>query len=126
MWTISKDFGFSAAHHLDGLGLEHPCTRPHGHNYQVRITLSAEHLDATGMVLDYRDLAPVGKWIDTALDHQDLNTVPILQGINPTAENLARVIAETAQRMLPGGLPEGVTLSAAVSETPKTWATWTP
>jgi len=39
-FTISKDFEFSAAHHLEGLDPEHPCSRVHGHNYVVRLELT--------------------------------------------------------------------------------------
>jgi 6-pyruvoyl-tetrahydropterin synthase len=41
-YTISKEFAFSAAHHLNGLPPSHPCSRVHGHNYVVRVVLRRE------------------------------------------------------------------------------------
>lgn len=120
MYTISKDFTFSAAHHLTGLPDTHPCTRTHGHNYTVRLTLQTPTLTPPGFVLDYHHLAPIKNYIDHTLDHQDLNQA--LPHMNPTAENLAHHIATTARKLL--DLPPHITLTAAVSETPKTWATW--
>ncbi|HUM68046.1 MAG TPA: 6-carboxytetrahydropterin synthase, partial [Chloroflexota bacterium] len=39
MYTISKQFHFSASHQLNGLPLEHQCARLHGHNYEVELIL---------------------------------------------------------------------------------------
>lgn len=119
MFGISKDFMFSASHHLNGLAASHPCSRLHGHNYTVRVQLTAPLLDRVGMVLDYAALAPFGKWLDEHLDHRDLNeALPDVP--NPTAEQvayrLARVVTEVCD------LPGGVAVVVGVSETPKTWA----
>ncbi len=75
MFTITKEFAFSASHVLDRLPGWHPCARMHGHNYVVVFELSAhaEELTDAGFVRDYRDLDPVKKWIDVTLDHRHLN-----------------------------------------------------
>jgi hypothetical protein len=44
--------------------------------------------------------------------------------MNPTAENLAEFLADIARDLLP--LHAGVQVAVGVSETPKTWAWWTP
>lgn len=124
MYLISKDFTFSASHQLAGLPDDHPCARVHGHNYVVRVELAADRLDHTGFVLDYRALAPVKTWIDTRLDHHHLNTVPELDGINPTAENLARHLHQLLPQLL--DLTGVDQWAVAVSETPKTWARYQP
>ena len=41
MYTIAKQFTFSASHQLDHLPEDHQCARLHGHNYVVEIVLSA-------------------------------------------------------------------------------------
>ena len=68
MTSISKQYGFSAAHRIEG----HPkCGRMHGHNYLVTVEL--EGLVATdGMVLDYNILDEVAKPIIDAMDHRYL------------------------------------------------------
>ena len=88
MYSISKRFDFSAAHHLNGLPPEHPCSRIHGHNYSVTLHLKSEILTKEGFVLDYRKLDVFKSWLDENFDHQDLNEK--MQGIDPTAENLAK------------------------------------
>jgi 6-pyruvoyltetrahydropterin/6-carboxytetrahydropterin synthase len=119
-WEISKEFAFSASHQLVGLPDGHPCARLHGHNYVVRVVVAADALDVTGFVVDYGAFAPVKRWIDTHLDHQHLNEQ--LPGFNPTAENLAAVLGSVVRDLV--DLPAGVGIAVAVSETPKTWATW--
>ncbi|HBU96439.1 6-pyruvoyl trahydropterin synthase family protein, partial [Thalassospira lucentensis] len=39
MFTITKQFAFSASHQLAGLDADHPCSRLHGHNYIVEVEL---------------------------------------------------------------------------------------
>jgi 6-pyruvoyltetrahydropterin/6-carboxytetrahydropterin synthase len=45
MFTITKQFAFSASHQLAGLDADHPCTRLHGHNYIVEVELRGAELD---------------------------------------------------------------------------------
>jgi 6-pyruvoyltetrahydropterin/6-carboxytetrahydropterin synthase len=74
---------FEASHRLKGLPADHQCSRLHGHSYVVEVWASAEALDETGFVEDFGVFGTVCK----RLDHRDLNEM--LEGINPTAENLA-------------------------------------
>lgn len=120
-YRISKEFAFSASHQLHGLRDGHPCGRVHGHNYVVRVTLEGDTLDADGFLLDYGDLAPFGRWLDDTVDHRHLNDV--LDG-QPSAENMARQFAKVVCALAP--VPADVRVRVAVSETPKTWAEWSP
>lgn len=120
-YTITKDFDFAASHVLSGLPDGHQCGRLHGHNYKVTVELAGDTLDDTGFVLDFGKLAPVKSWIDGMLDHRHLNDV--FPGVNPTAEFMARHLAE----LIEGGLvdlPSGVTVGVGVRETEKCWAWW--
>lgn len=121
-YTISKDFEFSASHQLNGLHPHHQCARLHGHNYVARVSLVAGSLDATGFILDYGELQPFKLWIDRNLDHRHLNDV--LGGINPTAENLATYLHDVLSEVI--DIPDGVLTVMAISETPKTWASYMP
>lgn len=120
-YTIEKDFAFSASHVLTGLRDGHPCGRLHGHNYVVRLRLSGDRLLDVGFLFDYGDLRPFGQFLDDTLDHRHLNEV---MASNPTAENLAQYLARIVAGLF--RVPEGVAVSVGVSETPKTWAWWTP
>lgn len=124
--TISKDFTFSASHQLDGLPDDHPCTRLHGHNYTVRLTITG-HTDTRGFIIDYRDLGWFKNHLDDVYDHRHLNDLIITT--NPTAENIAHHLLDhfmiTAPERLAGALDHVTSVSVSVSETPKTWATAT-
>ncbi len=117
MYTISKQFSFSASHFLEGLPDEHPCSRLHGHNYVVELSLASATLNVTGFVVDYNELSAFKKIIDETLDHRHLNDV--LSGPT-TAECLAKYLYDHAKALWPQ------VLSVSVSETPKTNAIYRP
>lgn len=102
-WTISKSFRFAAAHHLpnhDG-----KCSRQHGHNYRLTVTVQREtlHPDGpkAGMGIDFADLAAAVKpLLDQYLDHRDLNKTLGVE--HPTAEILARWVYQRLRESLPG------------------------
>lgn len=64
MYRISKRFGFSASHIIEGLPEGHQCGRLHGHNYEVELILQAETLNSVGFVVDYGDLKSFKTFID--------------------------------------------------------------
>lgn len=115
MYYIRKKFSFSAAHHLLNLPDDHPCSRPHGHNYEVEVILRSSVLTSTEQwVRDYRELDKFKKWIDNEIDHRDLNEV--FEGRQTTAELLAATFYHWCKSFWPE------THAVLVSETPKTWA----
>jgi 6-pyruvoyltetrahydropterin/6-carboxytetrahydropterin synthase len=121
---ITKEFHFSASHVLELLPSWHPCGRMHGHNYIVKLELSAARSDLTpsGFVRDYRDLDTFKKWVDEALDHRHLNEAMADSGFgsSPSAENLALWIYDCWIERFPQ------LTAVMVSETPKTWAIYRP
>lgn len=118
MYKISKEFAFSAAHALYGLADNHPCTRLHGHNYVVTVHLKSNELNEVGFVRDYTDLKLVKHYIDTNLDHKNLND--IMAPLNSSAENLAKMLYDEFKPLLPE------LYAVEVSETPKTSAIYEP
>ncbi|HUU90564.1 MAG TPA: 6-carboxytetrahydropterin synthase QueD [Phycisphaerae bacterium] len=93
---------FSAAHNLREY--QGKCERLHGHNWRVDLRLEADHLNHQGMILDFKE----GKQILAAaldpFDHAHLNEIPPFDQLNPSSENLARVIAEAVAARLPEGV----------------------
>ena len=124
MYSITKRFHFSAAHHLLGLAPGHKCAAGHGHNYSVEVVVESATLDARGFVRDYGELKDLGEHIDIYLDHQDLNEVGAKFGIEelvqPTAENIARYLYEWSIERWPD------VVAVRVSETPETSAEYRP
>jgi len=118
MYKISKEFSFSAAHSLFGLPDNHPCSRMHGHNYVVTAHLRTKELNKQGFVRDYNELRIVKDYIDSTLDHRNLND--ILTPLNSSAENLAKMIYDEFKPLLPE------LYAIEVSETPKTSAIYEP
>lgn len=125
MFTISKEFHFSASHQLHGLREGHQCGRIHGHNYILVVRLSSQNVGFDGFVLDYGDLAPVKNYIDDKLDHRHLNDVLGELGgpEQPSSELMVQWFAiDVIPGLVGGRVPLGTGVSVGLSETPKTWA----
>ena len=87
MYRISKRMEIAGAHRLQ-LDYESKCQNLHGHNWVVTVFCQSEELDQNGMVYDFKHLKDK---VHGKLDHQMLNEVV---DFNPTAENIARWVAE--------------------------------
>lgn len=118
MYRIRKSFQFCASHQLQGLPDDHPCTRLHGHNYEVMVELTSASLNQTGFVRDYRELSALKEYIDNTLDHRHLNDV--LGADNTTAERIAKHLYDWCK------VRWAEVSAVSVSETPKTWAEYRP
>ena len=111
MYSVTQELPFCYGHRL----LQYPgkCGRLHGHNGIARITLRASELDQQGMVADFDQIErAMRKYLDESIDHRMLlhredPLVPLLRAageelvaveVNPTAENIARLIFDQAQR----------------------------
>lgn len=90
MFEIGVKGRFSAAHQLKGYAGK--CAVPHGHNWDVEVFLRGNELASSGMLLDFQEIKRALGNILGRFDHTDLNTVDILKGMNPTSENIAKVI----------------------------------
>jgi 6-pyruvoyltetrahydropterin/6-carboxytetrahydropterin synthase len=125
---VSRRETFNAAHQLrdphlsddENRSLFGKCVNLHGHNYALDVVVAGKIDDASGYVLDLKQLSDLmHKVIIEDVDHRNLNTdVPWLHGLIPTAENLAVAFWG---RLAPG-LPEGLLRSVRVCETDKNWA----
>ena len=125
---VSRRESFNAAHQLrdpdlsdeENQRLFGKCAHLHGHNYVLEVAVAGEIDPATGYVLDLKQLSDViCRLIIQDVDHRNLNTdVAWLEGLNPTAENLAMAFWERVRPELPDGLLRSVRLW----ETDKNWA----
>jgi 6-pyruvoyltetrahydropterin/6-carboxytetrahydropterin synthase len=92
-FEITTTREFSAAHQLrlyDG-SLE-PL---HGHNWRVKVIVSADKLDAIGVVMDFHELERLVDAIITPLHNRHLNDLPAFETLNPSAENVAWHIGQS-------------------------------
>ncbi len=113
---VTRRLHFNAAHRLhcpsfsdeENREVFGPCNNPnyHGHNYELDVSVEGEIDPVTGYVVD---LGIVKRIVEAEvishLDHRNLNLdVPEFRELNPTAENIARVIWDRLDGKLPGRL----------------------
>lgn len=113
MVALTRSFDFAAAHRLDGPGLSPEenlrifgkCNNPHGHghNYGVEVTVIGEPDPVTGMIVDLAAFDDVlDREVMDRFDHKHLNLdTPDFATINPTSENVTRVIWEHLEGKIP-------------------------
>ncbi len=87
MFDVFIKTHFSAGHHLRNYPGN--CEKPHGHNWNVEVTVRAERLDDLGMGIDFRTVKAAVKKVMDDLDHRDLNEHHAFREKNPSSENLA-------------------------------------
>ena len=110
--TICRKIHFNAAHRLynkhwsDEKNEEvfGKCNNPnfHGHNYVVEAKVSGEIDPETGYVMDTKYLKHIlEKAVVEKFDHRNLNLdTKEFRELNPTAENIARVIYDSIQPLI--------------------------
>lgn len=93
MYTLKVEGAFEAAHHINNYPGK--CARLHGHNWVVEAVVKGLELDELGMLVDFKTVKAALKDALERLDHRYLNELaPFSEGVNPTAENIARIIYE--------------------------------
>ena len=122
---LTRQYHFSAGHRLESAALSPAdnarlygqCYRQHGHNYLVEVTVAGRPDSGTGMAADLSAMDDaVKRVVLDRVDHYDLSgTVPTLEGVITTGENLARAFWE----WLEPALPPGALRRVAVVETEK-------
>ena len=124
MYTLCVEGAFEAAHRV--VNYPGKCDRLHGHNWVVEATFQGTQLDELGMLIDFKIAKKALAEILDEFDHYYLNDFhPFNEGVNPTAENLARIIYERlAARAEVQASPAELT-ALTVWESPKSSVTYT-
>ncbi|MER3463763.1 MAG: 6-pyruvoyl tetrahydrobiopterin synthase [Chitinophagaceae bacterium] len=95
------------------------CSLPHyhGHNYELEIKVVGEIDDATGFVIDLKQLSDITQeHVLEKFDHKNLNVdTEEFKTLNPTAENIAVVIYD----LLRPHIPQPLDLFIRLCETPR-------
>jgi len=101
MVYVTRKANFSASHRLfnpewsdeKNNAVFGKCNNPngHGHNYDIEVTVVGDPPSETGMVIDLKKLGDIlEKEVVDKVDHKHMNLdVDFLQGVIPTAENMA-------------------------------------
>jgi len=122
MYEISIEHEFCAAHTIRIAGTQEPV---HGHNFRITATIEGETLDADGLLCDFHTAEAVLREICRPFVNTDLNQIPPFDRTNPTAELIARHIADEMSGRLDGSLqPHARVASVRVTEGPGCAATY--
>lgn len=120
MFEVAVEYSFSAGHALRNY--KGKCENVHGHNYRVRVTVEGEKLNGAGLLVDFAELKAGIRSIADNLDHRFLNDVEPFDRLNPSAENIAKHLADGLGAKL---ATQGVRLqSVTVWETDTSSATY--
>ena len=102
MIRITRRENFNAAHRLyneswsqeKNFAIFGPCSRLHGHNWTLNVTVEGEVNQDTGFVMDLKKLKDlVRELIIDKVDHTYLNEdVDFMKGLLPSTENFAMAI----------------------------------
>ena len=110
--TLYRCYHFCAARRLTQLDETHCCSRLHGHNFRLVITLAGALDPHKGWLMDFAQLDAIIHPIIAQCDHRYLNDIPQLE--NPTTENIALWLWRAIQKELP--LLQKLTLEEAAEQ----------
>ena len=118
MYELEIESGFRAAHAIVMNGVREAA---HEHDWRVRVVVEGEALDGDGLLCDFHELEARLEGAVARLRNVDLNVTEPFDRVNPTAEAVARHLAE----VIGPGLPRGVRLQRVqVTEAPGCRATY--
>ena len=124
MYTLRVEGAFEAAHRV--VNYPGKCDRLHGHNWVVEATFQGTQLDELGMLIDFKIAKKALAVILDEFDHYYLNEFPPFKdGVNPTAENLARIIYERLEARTEVQASPAELTALTVWESPKSSVTYT-
>jgi 6-pyruvoyltetrahydropterin/6-carboxytetrahydropterin synthase len=90
MYEIKIKSDFSAAHNLRNY--HGKCENLHGHNWKVEAVFGYKSMDKNGLAVDFKDVKKLLKEVLGEFDHSYLNETGIFKKLNPTSENMAKII----------------------------------
>lgn len=96
MYEIRIESTFSAAHNLRNY--RGKCENLHGHNWKVEAVFRYRTLDKDGLAVDFKEVKVLLKKVLERFDHSYLNELDCFKKMNPTSENMAKLIYENLKK----------------------------
>lgn len=120
MFQVYVQAHFDAAHFIRNY--DGNCAKLHGHRWNVVVCIEGRQLDHLGMLIDFSEVKHSIREKLKLLDHSLLNDLASfsLEGVNPTAENLAQQLYTELKKDLL--LTDKRLASVQVNESPDAWA----
>ena len=123
MYSITVTHEFCAAHTLSIAGMQEPL---HGHNFVTKATIAGDTLDDDGLLCDFHTVHAVLVEICEPFTNRNFNEIPPFDATNPSAELIARHIAEELATRLDEALaPNALVQSVSITEAPGCVAVYT-
>lgn len=120
MYHVHVRRHFDAAHGLRGY--RGKCENLHGHRWEIVVCVRSTALDDKGMAFDFTVLKRELDAVLEHLDHHNLNEIPPFDCINPSSENIARLVYDELKKRL----PEVDLAYVEAWESPDAWAAYLP
>ena len=110
--SVIRKEHFNSAHRLNNpnwsdeknLSFYGKCNNPnfHGHNYDLEVTVTGITDEESGYLIDMKKLSDlIKKEVLDCFDHKNLNLdVVEFKNLNPTAENISKVIYDKLRKQL--------------------------
>ena len=96
MYEIKVKSNFSAAHNLRNY--RGKCENLHGHNWNIEATFAYKKLSGSGMAVDFKEAKSLLESVIKKFDHSYLNETSVFKRLNPTSENMARLIYDEIKK----------------------------
>ncbi len=91
-WEVSAAVALAVRHQIRNVPPESGAV--HGHRWRIRAVVRAAQLDATGWVIDFNVLRAALRALVAPYEGAFINDVAPFDDVNPTRENVARVLAD--------------------------------
>ena len=122
MYEITIQTEFCAAHSISIIGHQEPI---HGHNWRVTACIVGDTLDSDGLLCDFHTAEHQLHEITAPFTNNNLNDLSPFDTINPTAELIAKHIAdELAVRLDEPLAPNARVAWVSITEAPNCTATY--
>jgi len=125
VYEVTIERTFSAAHALLIRGVREPV---HGHDWRLAVVVAGRSLDEDELLVDFHALEAAVDAIIAPFRNADLNAVAPFDRVNPSAEAVARHVADRIAAALPdlGGAAGLAVAEVRVGEAPGCTATVRP
>ncbi len=121
MYTLAVQRDFIARHFLIG-GDWGPENNPNSHHYILELRLKGSELDQHGYLCDIVDVENHLDEVVTYYKEQMLNEKPEFEGLNPSIEHFARILATTLNERIQA--PNITALKVVLWENEIAWAAY--
>ena len=97
MYEIKVRSSFSAAHNLRNY--RGKCENLHGHNWNIEAIFAYKELSKAGMAVDFKEAKRILESVLEKFDHSYLNETGAFKRLNPTSENMAKLIYDGIKKI---------------------------